>query len=75
MLTPSEFARKQEAIACFKTQTEILQQFPLTAEPLRPAPDYDFRCAPGPALYEGLEAMTTSAEWLAQAEAILKRLQ
>jgi LmbE family N-acetylglucosaminyl deacetylase len=75
VLTPAELARKQQAIACFKTQTEILQQFPLTAEPLRLAPDYDFRRAPGPALYEGLDAMTTtSAEWLAQAEAILQRL-
>jgi LmbE family N-acetylglucosaminyl deacetylase len=74
VLTPAELARKRQAIACFKTQTEILQQFPLTAEPLRVAPDYDFRKAPGPALYEGLDAMTTSAEWLAKADAILQRL-
>ncbi len=75
VLSPAELARKQRAIACFETQTEILQQFPLTAEPLRPAPDYDFRQAPGPALYEQLDAMITSAQWLAQADAILKRLQ
>ena len=75
VLTPAELARKREALACFKTQTEIVQQFPLTTEPLRVAPDYDFRRAPGPALYEGLDAMTTtSAEWLAKAEAILQRL-
>jgi len=43
-------------------------------EPLRPAPDYDFRQVPGPALYEGLEAMTTSKQWMAQADALLKRL-
>jgi LmbE family N-acetylglucosaminyl deacetylase len=74
VLTPSELARKQQAIACFKTQTEILEQFPLSSERLRPAPDYDFRQAPGPALYEGLDAMTTSAEWLAKSQTILKRM-
>jgi LmbE family N-acetylglucosaminyl deacetylase len=74
VLTPAELARKQQAIACFKTQAEMLQQFPLTSERLRPAPDYDFRKAPGPALYEQLDAMITSTEWLAQANAILKRM-
>lgn len=72
VLTPAELARKHEAIACFKTQVEILKQFPLTSEPLRPAPDYDFLQAPGPALYEGLDAMPRAAEWRAKAEAILK---
>jgi LmbE family N-acetylglucosaminyl deacetylase len=74
MLTPAELARKRQAIACFKTQAEMLQQFPLTSERLRPAPEYDFRKAPGPALYEQLDAMITSAEWLTQADAILKRM-
>lgn len=74
VLNPSELARKRQAIACFKTQAAILEQFPLTTEPLRPAPDYDFRQVPGPALYEGLEAMTTSKQWMARAEEILKRL-
>lgn len=74
VLTPAELARKQQAIACFKTQAELLQHFPLTAERLRPAPNYDFLRAPGPALYEELEAMTTSAQWLAQAASILRRL-
>jgi LmbE family N-acetylglucosaminyl deacetylase len=74
VLTPAELARKQQAIACFKTQAAILERFPLTAEPVRPAPDYDFRKAPGPALYEQLDAMITSAQWLAQADAILRRL-
>jgi LmbE family N-acetylglucosaminyl deacetylase len=75
VLTPSELARKREAIACFKTQTTMLEQFPLASEPLRPAPEYDFGQAPGPALYEELEAMITAAEWRAQAAAILKRLK
>jgi N-acetylglucosamine malate deacetylase 2 len=74
VLTPAELARKRAAIACFKTQTEILKQFPLTSEPLRPAPDYDFLQAPGPALYETLPAMITSAEWRKRAETILKRM-
>jgi LmbE family N-acetylglucosaminyl deacetylase len=75
VLTPAELARKRQAIACFKTQAAILEPFPLTTEPLRLAPDYDFRRAPGPALYEGLEAMITSTQWLAQADAMLKRLK
>jgi LmbE family N-acetylglucosaminyl deacetylase len=74
VLTPAELAQKREAIACFKTQVEILKQFPLTSEPLRPAPDYDFLKAPGPALYETLPAMITSAEWRIRAEALLKRM-
>jgi len=74
VLTPAELARKRKAIACFKTQVEILKQFPLTTEPLRAAPDYNFLQAPGPALYEELEAMITAAEWRARAEAILKRM-
>jgi LmbE family N-acetylglucosaminyl deacetylase len=75
ILTPAELALKQKAIACFKTQAAILENFPLTSEPLRPAPDYDFRKAPGPALYEQLDAMITSAAWRAQADAILQRLR
>jgi LmbE family N-acetylglucosaminyl deacetylase len=75
VLTPAELKRKQQAIACFKTQVEILKPFPLESERLRPAPDYDFRKAPGPALYEQLPAMIASAEWRAQANAILKRLE
>jgi LmbE family N-acetylglucosaminyl deacetylase len=74
VLTPAELARKRQAIACFKTQAAILEQFPLTAEPLRPAPDYDFREVPGPALYEELDAMPTSKQWMAQAHALLQRL-
>jgi len=74
VLTPAERARKQQALACFKSQVDILEQFPQGYERLRAAPDYDFGKAPGPALYEQLPAMITSAEWRAQAEAILKRL-
>jgi len=74
VLMPAELARKRAAIACFQTQVEILKQFPLTSEPLRPAPDYNFLQAPGPALYEGLDAMPRAAEWRATAEAILKRM-
>jgi LmbE family N-acetylglucosaminyl deacetylase len=75
VLTPAELVRKQQAIACFKTQAAILGQFSLTLERLRPAPDYDFLTAPGPALYEQLASMITSAQWRAQAEAILARLE
>jgi len=73
-LTPTELERKQRALACFKSQAEILEQFPQGYERLRPAPDYDFSRAPGPALYEQLPAMITSAEWRAQAAETLKRL-
>jgi LmbE family N-acetylglucosaminyl deacetylase len=74
VLTRAGRERKQRALACFKSQVEILKQFPLDSERLRPAPDYDFRKAPGPALYEQLPAMPSSAEWRAQAEAMLKRM-
>jgi LmbE family N-acetylglucosaminyl deacetylase len=74
VLTPVELARKQQALACFKSQVEILKQFPPGSERLRPAPNYDFSKAPGAALYEQLPAMITASEWRAQAEAILKRL-
>ena len=73
-LDPSELVRKQQAIACFKTQWELLQHFPLESEWLRPAPDYDFLTAPGPALYEQLEAMPRAAAWRTQTAAILPRL-
>jgi len=75
VLTPGELARKQQAIARFKTQAALLRRFPLASEWLRPAPDYDFRQAPGPALYEHFAAMISSAEWRAKADAILKRLE
>jgi LmbE family N-acetylglucosaminyl deacetylase len=74
VLTPAERARKRQALACFKSQAEFLKQFPLESERLRPAPDYDFTQAPGPALYEQLPAMITAAEWRAQAAALLARL-
>jgi LmbE family N-acetylglucosaminyl deacetylase len=73
-LSPVERERKQEALACFKSQVEILKQFPQGFERLRPAPDYDFRQAPGPALYEQLPAMITAAAWRAQAAEMLRRL-
>jgi LmbE family N-acetylglucosaminyl deacetylase len=73
-LTPAERARKRQALACFKTQAAIIAWFPLASEPLRPAPDYDFLQAPGPALYEHFHAMPTAAAWRAQAAEMLKRL-
>lgn len=75
VLTPAQLARKQQAVACFKTQAALLRHFPLASEWLRPAPDYDFRQAPGPALYERFAAMISPAEWHAKADAILKRLE
>ncbi|GAB2178468.1 PIG-L deacetylase family protein [Dongia sp. agr-C8] len=74
VLTPTELERKQRAVDCFKTQAALLRLFPLASERLRPAPDYDFRKAPGPALYEQLDAMPRSADWRAQAAAILKQM-
>ena len=74
VLTPAELARKQQAIACFKTQAAILQQFSLTSERLRLAPDYDFLQPQGPVLYEQLVSMISPAEWRAKAAAVQKRL-
>jgi LmbE family N-acetylglucosaminyl deacetylase len=74
LLNPAELALKQQAVACFRTQAALLQLFPLGSEWLRPALDYDFHQAPGPALYEQLEAMPRAADWRAQADAILQRM-
>jgi LmbE family N-acetylglucosaminyl deacetylase len=73
-LTPAELERKQRALACFKSQAAFLQQFPQAFERLRPAPDYDFTKAPGPALYEQLPVMIAAAEWRARAVEILKQI-
>lgn len=74
VLNPAELTLKRQAVDCFMTQSALLQLFPLGSEWLRPAPDYDFLKAPGPALYEQLEAMPRAADWRAQAGTILQRM-
>ena len=73
-LTPAERIAKGEAIACFASQRETLIQFPLAAERVRPAPDYDFTrpAPPGVALYESWGFRETAADWRAHAVRVLE---
>ncbi len=54
-LLPEEQMRKRERRACFVTQRELLDRFPLEYELYRVAPNYDFTQPPhaGELLYEG----------------------
>lgn len=54
VLTAAERARKQQRLACFTSQREVLAAFPLERELFRIAPLYDFTQppGPGPALYD-----------------------
>lgn len=50
-LSPAEQARKRRMFACFRTQSEVLAGFGVEHEAYRPAPGYDFRRPPAPAVY------------------------
>jgi N-acetylglucosamine malate deacetylase 2 len=58
--------RKQRMIGCFVSQRKVLAAFPLTAECLRRAPDYDFTRAPheGTLYYERFSwGMPSGSRW------------
>lgn len=61
--------RKAGMVACFGTQREVLQGFPLDAERFRRAPAYDFRVPPhpGPLVYESWGWGISGSDWLASA--------
>jgi LmbE family N-acetylglucosaminyl deacetylase len=75
-LTPTEQARKSQAIACFVTQQALLAEFPLNVESLRSAPAYDFTRAapPGLALYDGFGWSINSTLWRQQAQLAQEQL-
>jgi LmbE family N-acetylglucosaminyl deacetylase len=57
--------RKHRMLACFKTQQEVLRQFPVVPERFRRAPLYDFSQPPhpGPLFYEQLPWGITGRHW------------
>jgi LmbE family N-acetylglucosaminyl deacetylase len=72
-LTAPELAIKQAAVACFASQAQTLAPFPLSPERLRVAPDYDFTCAPGAALYERWGFEMTAGHWRTAAARVLRQ--
>ncbi len=75
-LAPEEQARKRERRACFRTQGELLERFPLAYELFRIAPAYDFAQPPHPGLllYEGWGWNLDGAQWRAAAAQALREL-
>ncbi|WP_431270371.1 PIG-L deacetylase family protein [Dankookia sp. P2] len=49
-LSPAQCALKHRMLDCFITQSAVLEAFPVGAERLRQAPDYDFTRPPHPGL-------------------------
>jgi LmbE family N-acetylglucosaminyl deacetylase len=76
VLSPAEAAGKRALFACFATQRDTLQFFPLAVERFRPAPRYDFRRPPhaGPLFYEGHDWGMSGERFRALAAAALDRL-
>jgi LmbE family N-acetylglucosaminyl deacetylase len=76
-LTPEEQQRKRELFACFASQRETLQYFPLAAESFRVAPAYDFTQPPhaGPLFYEGQPWGMTGAQFRLNAAQAMAELE
>jgi LmbE family N-acetylglucosaminyl deacetylase len=71
-----QLARKRAALAEFATQKEVIGQFLVSPERLRPAPRYDFTHAPPPGevLYDRFRWPVTGETWRQRARAALDRL-
>jgi LmbE family N-acetylglucosaminyl deacetylase len=76
-LDANEQERKGALLACYASQRETLALFAVDVERFRPAPRYDFTCAPhdGPLYYETHPWGTTGAEFRAFAAEALGELQ
>lgn len=76
-LDAAQLARKRAALAEFATQKQVIANFPLSPERLRPAPCYDFTQPPPPGnvLYDRFGWRITGESWLHQARAALSRMQ
>jgi LmbE family N-acetylglucosaminyl deacetylase len=66
-LDPDCLERKRRALACFRSQAEIVAWFAPEIELYRAAPLYDFRVSPATALYDLWDWPVNSAIWQAQA--------
>jgi LmbE family N-acetylglucosaminyl deacetylase len=75
VLTHEQQAAKQKMFACYASQQRTLAWFPLTREPIRLAPAYDFNCPPhhGPLLYESFGWGLTGTKWCRVAAAGLRK--
>lgn len=64
-LTVEERRRKRNIFACHASQQHVLKNFPLGAEPIRIAPEYDFTQPPHPGMlyYEQFQWGVTGAQW------------
>ena len=77
VLQPEACARKRLMFACYQTQREMLENFPIGVEKLRPAPVYDFTAAPhdGVLFYENFDWGMTGSRWCALAREALADLR
>jgi LmbE family N-acetylglucosaminyl deacetylase len=77
VLQPEACARKRSMFACFQTQRQMLDNFPIGVEKLRPAPLYDFAAIPheGRLFYENFDWGMTGDQWRRLATASLAELR
>lgn len=76
VLTEEQRRLKQEMLACFASQREVLAQFTVEAERFRLAPPYDFTRAPHPGIlhFEALGWPTDGERWRQAARRALHEL-
>lgn len=75
--TPAERVRKQQMLAAYASQQDMLGHFPVRDEAFRPAPKYDFTAPPhaGPLFYETIGMPGSGQEWRARAARALDVLR
>lgn len=75
-LGPEALRRKRAALACFRSQAEVVAWFTPGRESYRAAPTYDFTSPPPPgsSLYDAWGWSLDSANWRRHAAAALQRL-
>jgi LmbE family N-acetylglucosaminyl deacetylase len=74
-LSPTERTRKRQAMACYRTQAQVLRLFCPDREPLRVAPRYRFAAPPHPwpPFYEHFVRGLDGARWRKLAQQALER--
>lgn len=75
-LSEEQRERKQKIFECYASQRHVLGQFPLSQEPIRTAPEYDFSRPPheGVLFYEQFGFGMDSGEWRALAHLAFRQL-
>jgi hypothetical protein len=76
-LSAEDRAAKREMLACFATQSRVLEAFRVDRERYRPAPRYDFTLPPhaGALHYEALGWVMTGMHWRELAQRALEHLE